>query len=241
MASADTLNCPTCGASIAATETCCRYCGTRLATIACPKCFGMMFVGSKFCPHCGAKAEQPVDAGPALNCPVCKVPMKQILLKQTPLQECQRCFGLWVDATSFERICADRERQADVLALSPDEQRQVLKPHITPGPVRYRPCPRCGQLMNRFNFGHTSGVIIDKCASHGVWFDKDELRRVIDFIRAGGMDLSRAREWELQTRGMRQTEAEARVERISQSFADEDPGTVSEVLRALGRALGTKL
>src|SRR3954454_6281373 len=103
---AETLNCPTCGAAISADSPTCRYCGTRLATIACPQCFGMMFVGSKFCPHCGAAAVMPVEVGPALDCPVCRAPMKQILLKQTPLQECQQCFGVWVDAASFERICA---------------------------------------------------------------------------------------------------------------------------------------
>ena len=162
----------------------CAYCGTRLETIQCAACFGMMFVGSKFCPHCGAKAEQPVDAGPALDCPVCKVPMKQILLKQTPLQECQRCFGLWVDAKAFERICADRERQADALDADNGDVDPVTHaprrraPKMVPQSVRYRPCPRCGQLMNRFNFGRVSGIVIDKCAGHGIWFDRDELAKV---------------------------------------------------------------
>src|SRR6185437_14579497 len=168
---ATTLNCPTCGASLSSDETVCRYCGSRLATIACPHCFGMMFVGSQYCPHCGTKASVPLDVGPALSCPDCRVPMEQVMLKLTPLQECQRCFGIWVNAQAFERICADRERQADVLSAG-----QPPAPKMVAGPVRYRPCPQCGQLMNRFNFGHTSGVVIDKCAEHGVWFDRDELR-----------------------------------------------------------------
>ena len=45
--------------------------------------------------------------------------------------------------------------------------------------------------MNRVNFADCSGVIIDVCHDHGTWFDRDELRRVIEFIRAGGMDLAR--------------------------------------------------
>jgi Zn-finger nucleic acid-binding protein len=170
----------------------------------------MMFAGSKFCPHCGAAAEKPVEVGSALDCPVCRVRMKLILLKQTPLQECQQCFGIWVDATSFERICADRERQADVLAQSPAQQQEfadALKRHIVPQTVRYRPCPKCGQLMNRFNFGHTSGVVIDQCKGHGIWFDKDELRRIVEFVRAGGLGIARQRE------------AQAQVEALSQSLA----------------------
>jgi Zn-finger nucleic acid-binding protein len=238
---ATTLNCPTCGASISSDQTRCRYCGTRLATISCPNCFGMMFLGSKFCPHCGAKAEAPVDEGPALSCPNCDVIMKRIMLKQTPLQECQKCLGLWVDATSFDRVCADRERQADVLALSPDEQRAALEPHLAPGPVKYRPCPRCGQLMNRFNFAHTSGVIVDKCAAHGVWFDRDELRRIIDFLRAGGMDLSRQKEWDEKTRRARELDAQSRVDAVSESFTMQDPDTVGRVLHVLGRIIGAGL
>jgi hypothetical protein len=48
--------------------------------------------------------------------------------------------------------------------------------------------------MNRINFAHTSGVIVDVCTSHGTWFDADELRRVLEFITAGGLEAARARE-----------------------------------------------
>jgi Zn-finger nucleic acid-binding protein len=48
--------------------------------------------------------------------------------------------------------------------------------------------------MNRINFAHCSGIIIDVCKKHGTWFDRDEMRRVIEFIRGGGMEKARARE-----------------------------------------------
>jgi hypothetical protein len=48
--------------------------------------------------------------------------------------------------------------------------------------------------MNRLNFAHTSGVIVDVCTRHGTWFDADELRRVLEFITAGGLEAARARE-----------------------------------------------
>ena len=60
--------------------------------------------------------------------------------------------------------------------------------------VRYFPCPQCGQLMNRMNFARCSGVIVDVCRGHGSWFDRDELRAIIEFIRAGGLQLSRQKE-----------------------------------------------
>ena len=50
----------------------------------------------------------------------------------------------------------------------------------------YRPCVVCGQLMNRINYGHSSGVIVDVCRDHGIWFDADELARILTWLRAGG-------------------------------------------------------
>ena len=41
--------------------------------------------------------------------------------------------------------------------------------------------------MVRKNYGHESGVIIDWCGDHGIWFDDDELSRIIDWIRTGGL------------------------------------------------------
>ncbi len=48
--------------------------------------------------------------------------------------------------------------------------------------------------MNRVNFAHCSHVVVDVCIQHGTWFDRDELRRIVEFIRAGGLDQARARE-----------------------------------------------
>lgn len=50
--------------------------------------------------------------------------------------------------------------------------------------------------MNRFNFADCSGVVLDACKPHGVWFDPDELRRIVAFIRGGGLDMARTRERE---------------------------------------------
>jgi Zn-finger nucleic acid-binding protein len=52
----------------------------------------------------------------------------------------------------------------------------------------YRPCPSCKQLMVRRNYAHASGVIIDLCREHGVWFDADELARILAWVRAGGKE-----------------------------------------------------
>jgi Zn-finger nucleic acid-binding protein len=198
----------------------------------------MMFAGSKFCPHCGAAAEQakPVDAASSRLCPDCRVPMQPLLLKQTPLHECQRCYGLWVGQEAFERICADRERQADVLAgAHPPEQHAPAAKRVQS--VRYRPCPQCGQLMNRFNFGHVSGVVIDSCKGHGFWFDRDELQRVVDFVQAGGMEVARQKEWRERTDNARRLEVQQRIRAVEQSIAARDDGSLGGIYSIVGDIL----
>jgi Zn-finger nucleic acid-binding protein len=62
--------------------------------------------------------------------------------------------------------------------------------------IRYVPCPVCLALMNREQFAHCSHVIVDVCKPHGTWFDKDELRRAVQFIQAGGLEKARSQELE---------------------------------------------
>jgi hypothetical protein len=37
-------------------------------------------------------------------------------------------------------------------------------------------------------------VIVDVCKGHGTWFDRDELSRIVEFIRGGGLEAARTRE-----------------------------------------------
>jgi Zn-finger nucleic acid-binding protein len=41
--------------------------------------------------------------------------------------------------------------------------------------------------MLRKNFRESSGVVVDVCAAHGVWFDRGELAKVIEFASTGAL------------------------------------------------------
>lgn len=151
-----------------------------------------MFIGSKHCPRCGAAAIAPESAEvEARPCPRCRMEMKPLVIGETPVGECSQCEGLWVDVRSFEKICADREEQSAVLGAATPES-AAAGDKISK--VKYVPCPECAQLMNRMNFARCSGVIVDICKKHGTWFDRDELSRIIEFIRGGGLNAARAKE-----------------------------------------------
>jgi Zn-finger nucleic acid-binding protein len=190
MSTAETLHCPNCGAAVLSDATRCSFCDARLATVACPKCFGMMFVGEKFCSHCGALAQRAETGAAKLQCPHCKREMNSVSLGKTTILECPQCEGMWLDVETLQMICAEKEQQAAVLGMPA----HPLEPPTVETNFHYIPCPVCGQMMNRFNFARLSGVIVDVCKPHGSWFDKDELRRIVEFIRSGGMEKARARQ-----------------------------------------------
>lgn len=126
-------------------------------------------------------------------------------LRHLSLHECAKCYGIWLDTVTFERICRDAEAQATVLGAS-------LPRSLTGelAPVRYLRCPQCQELMNRVNFAHGSGVVVDVCRQHGTWFDRNELHRIVQFIRSGGLEQARQRdkaELEEQRRRLREARA----------------------------------
>lgn len=236
--SVETLNCPMCGAPQSTESTKCEHCGARLATVSCPSCFGMMFVGAKFCSHCGARADRTeIGADSGKDCPRCKSALKGVLVGKTVLEECERCEGLWVDLESLQEICNDREDQAAVLGLPvPQPSAAEVESQLR---VQYLPCPICKDLMNRVNFAHCSGVVVNVCSKHGTWFDKDELRRIVEFIRAGGMDKCRREEIDELRQQKRQVDT-AIIDTYSNAGANYDAwssglGVAVSVLRDLFR------
>ena len=188
---ADTLRCPSCGAAVSSQATRCDFCNATLATVTCPSCFGTMFADAKFCSHCGAKGNRTEAAGknPQL-CPRCQAAMNEVTVGSTTVLECARCEGIWVDVDTLQQIVADREKQA-LVSNVPSALNQPLEVEKT---IRYVPCPVCHELMNRVQFAQCSHVIVDVCKPHGTWFDKDELQRAVQFIRAGGLDKARAQQ-----------------------------------------------
>ena len=154
------------------------------------------------------------------------------MIGQESVLECGTCFGLWLDVPSFEKICADREQQAAVLGTpSPAPVRAGSQ-------VKYVPCPECSQLMNRINFAHCSGVIVDLCKKHGIWFDRDELSRIVEFIRSGGLEASRSREkaaLEEELRALRQEQLSADIHSSAESrFGDSEATRITGIASASG-------
>ncbi len=170
----------------------CEFCRSRLKTVGCSACLGMMFLGSKFCGHCSAAAfvAELLDDKNAGECPRCKVKLQPLKIGDVAVRECEHCGGFWSGVETFEHLCANKEQQASVIGFIGS----YAHANANPTGISYVPCPDCKQLMNRSNFARSSGVIIDMCKQHGVWFDAGELPKIIDFIDRGGLDRAREKE-----------------------------------------------
>lgn len=186
------MNCPNCGAGVADESTKCEFCRTRLKTMACPDCLGLMFIGTRHCGHCGKSMVEavPGEQTPDHGCPRCGTDIESIAIGDVRLSECHKCCGFWMSVNAFEELCSNREKQSAVLGYK--RRREVTDGGLEK--VRYVPCPVCSRLMNRSNFAKASGVIIDTCKTHGIWFDAEELPRTVQFICDGGLAIARQRE-----------------------------------------------
>lgn len=120
------------------------------------------------------------------------------------LHECPLCAGVWLDAETLRHV-EDAARQAAL----PWTIHAVAKPAAVATDWAYRKCPSCNTVMHRRNYGRKSGVVIDMCDTHGVWFDDQELERVLAWLRDGGAE--RARELDRQSGATRPAEPTPRL------------------------------
>ena len=151
-----------------------------------------MFAGARFCAHCGAEAtREHLDEEKPLACPRCREELQALRLGQTMARECAQCGGLWLDLDALDRLTSQRDELVATTSILAARRPLAGTPTDS---VRYIPCPECEKLMNRTNFAHVSGVILDVCKGHGVWLDRGELQRVLDFVGAGGLAVARERE-----------------------------------------------
>ncbi|MBN1393821.1 MAG: zf-TFIIB domain-containing protein [Pirellulales bacterium] len=196
------VRCSSCGAPRQEGSMTCAHCGSDftlherdLDTI-CPGCFARISNQAKYCHHCGLALRPEALAGEKtdLTCPVCGKAsrLSSRNVGEVALMECGRCAGFWLGANVLDHLVQKAITDfsiGDFQIKAPARRASPLDISAARGPM-YRKCPVCGKLMNRRNFGRSSGVIIDICRSHGVWFDANELPRILAWVRDGGKSKS---------------------------------------------------
>ena len=105
-------------------------------------------------------------------CPVCKEPLIVLELHEIEIDYCPSCSGIWLDAGELELLLEDqveREKITSSFHLDPDHSERPYR------------CPICRKKMDKVYVGDKKELLIDKCPDNdGLWFDKDELKDVLE-------------------------------------------------------------
>ena len=114
-------------------------------------------------------------------CPVCDTEMAVLELHGVEIDYCFSCGGIWLDSGELEELIGDEKKSDEIIHL--------FKDVTSTNKEKKRPCPICGKAMKKVEVQLENPVIIDKCPKeHGIWFDKDELLKIVNSINADGND-----------------------------------------------------
>ncbi|QJE95335.1 zf-TFIIB domain-containing protein [Luteolibacter luteus] len=169
----------------------------------CTSCGGRLEGTMTFCPFCGVRQDvnlrqihfRDLGTDASMPCPQCEIPLDVIEFDSEPklkVERCNKCLGMFFNPGEIEALL---ESQTNPLVWIDTAQLTRIVADFGSGHrVIYRKCPMCAERMSHLNFGGQSGVILDRCGKHGVWVEGSELRRLMEWWRAGGKHIHQQRE-----------------------------------------------
>lgn len=180
-------HCFSCGGPIADGANLCSYCGGSVSLAmrgsgnTCPECYVRLARDASFCGGCGVQINvtSVVKALTSTRCPRCKGELALCEGEGARLTECLACGGLWLDEAFFETLVKQRRAQGTAVGSGALFARPGVARSAPEIEIKYVPCPNCSELMQRRMFGQGSGVVLDWCRGHGVWFDALELEEAL--------------------------------------------------------------
>lgn len=195
----------------------------------CSNCSAPLPPDSLICEYCGSRNDVDLrgvhhytthECDTKRTCPRCDIPLGTIDLNiegRFLIERCDRCLGLFFDPNELETLL---DATVEKVFLIDRRRLDAITGNARPEgeAIRYLKCPVCARLMNRVNFGARSGVIVDRCRDHGVWLDGGELRRLLEWAKAGGRLL------DLEKREQRLKE-QAEEARFSKALTPPDGGS----------------
>jgi Zn-finger nucleic acid-binding protein len=120
-------------------------------------------------------------------CPRCSERLAEEEYHDVVALDCSGCHGLFLDKSTIDKLGSPEG--ASLRLAFPNRPRRD-EDRV----VRYLTCPVCHSMMNRTIFARVSGVIVDVCKEHGVWFDAGEINAILAFIESGGLERARAKQ-----------------------------------------------
>lgn len=102
-----------------------------------------------------------------MNCPKCSGTLVPTKIRDTEIDRCPTCRGIWLDANELQTL----------LALSPDELRPIRGGKLQDDVNRRKAkCPRDQADLIRVCSAMKPDIILDSCPNcRGIWLDGGEL------------------------------------------------------------------
>lgn len=174
MASISAMSCPQCGAGIQhdkhasgaanSNRSECAYCGSLLAVTHSrqPDLRNQKYTRT------GS------NASPRQHCPRCYHKLATSRIGKSHLGNCHQCGGVWLPTKALEHLkrVSRKTRHHYARINRPRNPRQRHQSYDQHHAIH---CPICSALMNAKIYRGDHTVVVDVCASHGVWFDAREL------------------------------------------------------------------
>lgn len=166
----------------------------------CNSCSAPLLANINLCRYCGVRNDVDLHGKHQYSihskqskriCPECNEHLQTIDLNLNGpflIERCEKCFGLFFDPEEIEILL--ESSVSNIFHINRKLLRNINKDRYqNHKKIRYIKCPVCLILMNRVNFGHRSGVIIDQCKKHGIWLDSGEITHLMEWKKAGGQML----------------------------------------------------
>lgn len=113
-----------------------------------------------------------------MKCPACRGTLITLEFNAVEIDYCRTCEGVWLDSGELESLLSREEGSDSLLATMRPARGKEWK----------RRCPICSRGMKKISLGNAAPVLVDRCAEHGLWFDRGELNKVFS---AGCVDSHR--------------------------------------------------
>ena len=106
-----------------------------------------------------------------MHCPKCHQPLKSTQVRETEVDTCPVCRGIWFDETELEKM----------MGLTPSELRPLRRGREDEEFDRVLGvCPRDGSTLSRVAAARHPDVVVDVCPTcRGIWLDAGEFNELL--------------------------------------------------------------
>jgi len=116
-----------------------------------------------------------------MKCPDCKTDLAPAKQSGVEMEACPTCKGMWLTRQELNQL------EDEVFDFGDDEKGSLMLDST----ADTRPCPECGETMNRFEYRFFD-LEMDFCGEgHGFWLEAGEDKRVLELMKKEEAGLER--------------------------------------------------